>query len=487
MGKNICVVGGGLAGGIIAAKLAEAKHFVTLLELGNTPAPLLPTDEIWTEAKPKAAFTRGMGIGGTSNYWHGGLTVLDKTDVEGVEGCLPYPKSPFSYTDLRYYSERAVTLLRGQHAYSLREMESSTDQQGQEFPIYSEMFRFKGLVYPTKPFSSRPLIESARQQHGLEVIKGFEVQRILFSDGGGRAVAVEGLEGQERTSRKIQADLFILCAGGIGSPKILLDSAKPHPHLQSLPIGKNLIDHPTGFVFKARLRRRMNLKELFGQPGPGFRRQCGFVLKAGCLSLANFRNHILFLRPAISMKDPLVYDFLKRKLVAYKGQNLRAADIAYLFRHLDLLFDAVNFKYGIIHSTRYVSGLTFAEQFPSDQCRMFRKDPDRLSIQWDVSKDDSQSIEKFLSVFFECHSHIFEHFILFPNIRQRLDTAGHHSGGCRMASEPTDGVVDKDLRVFGIENLFVVDGSVLGFSGSANTGLTIAALALKCCDTVSNT
>ena len=93
-----------------------------------------------------------------------------------------------------------------------------------------------------------------------------------------------------------------------------------------------------------------------------------------------------------------------------------------------------------------------------------------------------RSLEKFLNVFFDSHSHMFESFTIFPDIRERLDSAGHHSGGCRMATRASDGVVDGDLRVFGIENLFVVDGSVLGFSGHANTGLTIAALALKCCD-----
>lgn len=484
MENKICVIGAGLAGGIVAAKLAEAKHSVTLLELGNTPAPLLPTDELWTEAEPKAAFTRGKGIGGTSNFWHGGLTVLDKTDVEGVEGCFPNPKIPLSYSNLCHYYEQALSILRGKNGYSLNDIVSLPTNQPHNFAINTEVFRFKGLLYPTSPFSSRPLVEAAQKQHGLTVINPFQVQRILFSDRDGRAICVEGIQGEEGTLRRLEADLFILCAGGIGSPKILLDSAKSCPRLQGLPIGRFLIDHPTGFLFKAKLRHRMNLRPLFGEPGPGFRLQQGFLLKADQLRLADFRNHILFLRPAISMKDPLVYDFLKRKLVAYKGQHLQPSDIAYLLRHTDLLFDAVNFKFGIIHSTRYVSGLIFAEQFPSDQYRIFRHNPERLAIQWGASKDDSQSIEKFLKTFFECHSPLFEHFIVFPNIQQRLETAGHHSGGCRMANDPTDGVVDKDLRVFGIENLLVVDGSVLGFSGSANTGLTIAALALKCCDTV---
>jgi choline dehydrogenase-like flavoprotein len=33
-----------------------------------------------------------------------------------------------------------------------------------------------------------------------------------------------------------------------------------------------------------------------------------------------------------------------------------------------------------------------------------------------------------------------------------------------------------------MDNLYVADGSVLGYSGHANTGLTISALALKCCE-----
>jgi len=50
----------------------------------------------------------------------------------------------------------------------------------------------------------------------------------------------------------------------------------------------------------------------------------------------------------------------------------------------------------------------------------------------------------------------------------------------------TEGVVDDDLRVFGTDNLSVADGFALAYSGHANTSLTIAALALKCCDAVAS-
>ena len=66
-----------------------------------------------------------------------------------------------------------------------------------------------------------------------------------------------------------------------------------------------------------------------------------------------------------------------------------------------------------------------------------------------------------------------------------LGSGAHHSGGCRMASNAGDDVDDR-LRVVGTEKVFVADGSVLAYSGHANTGLTIAAFALKCADEVLN-
>jgi len=58
----------------------------------------------------------------------------------------------------------------------------------------------------------------------------------------------------------------------------------------------------------------------------------------------------------------------------------------------------------------------------------------------------------------------------------------HLVGGARMAARPEDGVVDTDHRVFGMPNLFIVDGSTLPTQGAANPGLTIMALAARAAD-----
>ncbi len=55
----------------------------------------------------------------------------------------------------------------------------------------------------------------------------------------------------------------------------------------------------------------------------------------------------------------------------------------------------------------------------------------------------------------------------------------HLIGGARMGTSPENSVVDPDHRVWGVENLFVADGSVCPTQGSANPALTIMALSSR--------
>ena len=484
MRKTICVIGGGLAGGIAASALAAKGHSVTLVELGDGPEPLLPSDEIWEGPEGGMLFTRGRGIGGTSNFWHGGLTVLDRTDVEGIANANGRARTPLTYSELRGYYAGAIALLRGDGSYALEDIEAPLDISMGGFGSTGGAFRLKALLYPNSAFSSGPLIRRAQEQYGLQVVASTEVTRLV---GAGRRVAyAEGLDRRRGVLKKFPAEIFVLSAGGLGSPKILLRSVGQYPALQPLPIGKFIVDHPSGFVFKGKLRRRVDLTPLFGTARARFKIRYGFALNQDRLRDVDSRNHIVYLRPAVTMKDPSTYDFLKRKLVAYRGKSLNPYDVAYLIRHADLLFDVINFRYGLSYATRYVSGLVFSEQFPNERSKIHCRDDGRFKIGWRVSDEDCCSLEKFLRIFIESYSEEFESFKIFPNMSARLDSAGHHSGACRMAANGTEGVVDADLRVFGTDNLFVADGSTLGYTGHANTGLTIAALALKCCDAVAD-
>jgi choline dehydrogenase-like flavoprotein len=58
----------------------------------------------------------------------------------------------------------------------------------------------------------------------------------------------------------------------------------------------------------------------------------------------------------------------------------------------------------------------------------------------------------------------------------------HQCGTARMGADPATSVVDTNLRAHDLENLFIVDASVLPTSAAVNPSLTVAALALRAAD-----
>jgi choline dehydrogenase-like flavoprotein len=70
---------------------------------------------------------------------------------------------------------------------------------------------------------------------------------------------------------------------------------------------------------------------------------------------------------------------------------------------------------------------------------------------------------------------------------RRLRGGNHHMGTTRMAQDERSGVVDKDCRVHGVENLYIAGSSVFPTCGFANPTLTIVELALRLADHLKQT
>jgi choline dehydrogenase-like flavoprotein len=58
----------------------------------------------------------------------------------------------------------------------------------------------------------------------------------------------------------------------------------------------------------------------------------------------------------------------------------------------------------------------------------------------------------------------------------------HHMCTTRMAADPADGVVDADLRVHSVDNLYVAGSSSFGTAGASTPTYTLVALALRLAD-----
>jgi choline dehydrogenase-like flavoprotein len=63
--------------------------------------------------------------------------------------------------------------------------------------------------------------------------------------------------------------------------------------------------------------------------------------------------------------------------------------------------------------------------------------------------------------------------------RKPIYSFSHAVGSCRFGDDPASAVLDPHCRLFGVTNLFVVDGSFMPTSGGVNPSLTIAANALR--------
>ncbi len=57
-----------------------------------------------------------------------------------------------------------------------------------------------------------------------------------------------------------------------------------------------------------------------------------------------------------------------------------------------------------------------------------------------------------------------------------IPTTAHILGGCPMGSDSANGVIDKDNKIFGYQNLYICDGSMISSNPGVNPSLTITAI-----------
>ena len=67
-----------------------------------------------------------------------------------------------------------------------------------------------------------------------------------------------------------------------------------------------------------------------------------------------------------------------------------------------------------------------------------------------------------------------------------IPTTAHILGGACMGKDINEGVIDKDNKVFGYENMFVCDGSMITANPGVNPSLTILALSERAMSKIGN-
>lgn len=252
------------------------------------------------------------------------------------------------------------------------------------------------------------------------------------------------------------ADRVIVAAGAIESPKLLLRSRDDDwPHgigNQHDLVGRNLITHPY-FIIEATLpanplglRPEMDFPTLCSRHFDSAEEQ-----KAGKFIFVNPPSS-----PAASAKGDIA-SMMKRGLSRDTIDAALAGETTVQLHGMVETFSRFDNR---------VQNVAATNQFGLPQTAVtYTQDPDFDARMQQVVDQAARVFEKMGATD-----------VRLANVSWRAD---HAACTCRMAERPEDGVVDPNLRVHGVDNLYVCSNAVFPSLGAVNPTLTLSALSLR--------
>lgn len=457
--RSVVVIGAGLGGSYLAAELVHTCD-VTIVDLGNSK-PLL-RDRIVDLNRPATTYpTVDSGWGGTTRSWHNAL--MEISDEVFAR------KWPFSKKVMKPYYEQAYLALAGVEREIVKKSAVALSD------------RLAKIGFPRSLLSNDMYIPIKRQNAWLALELEKKVKRIegevieLSVDEIGQigAVAIKKRDGR---IERVGGEIFVLAAGGLGTPVILQKLAQSTCLSSLCNAGLHYEDHPMAVVAEVTLNKP--LYKLWNYPLTEKKVRANIRIP---FSILGGNLDVSFqLRPAHHIRLSKPRNDILTIVSDLRNFPWRIKNYWKLLTHTDDLLEILSFKFGLRVPTKRYSVLMVAEQPPSAGVAVFGND-DGLNISrcWEFDSSYICSLRKTVFQFLEEISDVVEEFKVIQDWDEKIYSSSHHSGTAKMSSSATTGVCDPSGRVYGIENLYVCDASLIPGSGYVNTGLTIVALAKR--------
>ncbi|WP_396912571.1 GMC family oxidoreductase [Mycolicibacterium sp.] len=295
-------------------------------------------------------------------------------------------------------------------------------------------------------------------QAGAQVLTGARVRRIVTDDDG----LATGAEYIDRDGTVVfqPARSVVLCANGIGTPRLLLLSADDR--------------HPDGLA---------NSSGLVGK---------NLMLHPNCTALGYYEEDLESWRgPAGQLIHSMQFYETDTSRGFVRGAKLHAlptpGPLNAIEAHRELDFDDL---WGpAIHDVARAArnGILWAantEDLPEEHNRVTLSptlvDSDGLpapKVEYRVSENTRKLLKFTVEQMVKAHEAAGAKHVITQELW--VDQPGHLLGTARMGDDPTTSVVDSYGRCHDVDNLYIADGSIFVTSGSANPTCTITALALR--------
>lgn len=491
---DVCIVGAGPAGIALAQAMSGEKFRVCVVESGGAsfePATqaLARLAAVESDISP-AHQNRRRQLGGNANLWRHGrrparslvrYLPLDEIDFTH-RPWVPYSGWPFGKSELDPYYARAHRFLGlGEYCYSVADAAGPGEQT---LPLDAGQVRTSVEWFGTsEPFVNRYLGE-LRRSASVTMLVHATVGALEERAAGGRIerLRIDCLNG---TSHTLTAAVFVLAAGGVENPRLLLVSNGRRPAgigNEHDVVGRFFMDHlqVRGVLVPAD-RRLFETSALYDVRtiADGRVLGCKINLTAAVMEREQVLNSALKLEARIPSRPlPKRVDTYARLML--KNRQLRP----YLNGWSALPGNARRFS----EFTTYLQ----IELPPDPNNRvMLGADRDRFgrplaAVRWKWDALSRRTVQRARHILSECFAQAGLGALQMPHEDPpplpHREGYNHHMGTTRMHVDPKQGVVDGNCRVHGVSNLFVTGSSVFPTGGYANSTLTILAMAIRLAD-----
>ena len=474
-GYDICIAGGGVAGIVLAYTLAGRGKRILLLEAGGYEFSE-NSQSLYSGANIGREYfdldvTRLRYLGGTSNHWGGACRPLDVHDFKRHDH-IDESGWPIGITDIQPYLSEAREIMEISDFPAERALNGSGGRLREiSFRISRPPVRF-GEKY-------REFLASS---DAVDVFLSANLIDIDLDPDSGRvsAFTFRGY-GEGGPIYKAYADRYVIALGGIENARTLLNANRQVP--QGLGNDHDLVGryfmehlhHTLGYHFTDSTKTRFGETNRAVSPTVEMMRReqiaNGAFVIGGIYSFDDwsFPANVMLRSRAVLCANEAVKDFVERMIGPLRCRPDRSGSLSVFSeqipnRNSRIRLSDENDRFGLRRpvldwqllpmdkKTIRTGALEIAKYFA-------RNDIGRMKIlDWVLDENDP----------------------LPPGIDKGEQVGGnHHMGTTRMGASRQDGVVDRDCRMFGVENLYVAGSSVFCTVGHAHPTLTIVQLALR--------
>ena len=497
---DVCIVGAGPAGITLARELDDGQREICLLECGGDSLEAA-TQALLTAAQgsndyPPLQATRVGALGGSTHVWAGWCRPLDAIDFERRPG-MPSSGWPVSRVELDpFYVQAHAALRLGPFEYDPNAWERSSGRRA--LPLANNDMR-PILFRKSDVNFGREHVAALRRSQRITAWLHSTALRVRYSPDGQRVQSIEvGVTGR-RSTFEVAPRIAVLASGGIENARLLLlsDTADQRGPVNAHGVvGRYFTEHcyVEGGSFEPREGSSPAFCFPHTAPDGVHVARGAYAPTPEAMHRHALLNSGMSFRPAYE-SDPAfghssvrsllkVWDMCRRRAVPYRIAHELAHAAGAPHMAFRALWSRLRGRYGG-HNEWRLRSLVECSADPENRVEL-GDDKDAFGrplarIRWRLRDLELRSTREAHALFAAAaqRAGLGRVTVADDDWGARMEPALHHLGTTRMHDDPARGVVDRDARVHGIDNLYVAGGSVFTTGGFANPTLTILALAFR--------